>query len=187
MRPLRSLLTPALLAVSLFLASPAFAHTDGDSARSRPGDFIINRPANLYSRPSADSRILRELRPNTMVTVVEVRDQFYKVRSTSGKEDGFIRRSYADPYFRGGGGNAGGGNGERRRFKIGIFKLTDSVVVHEDPDSGSRRITTLRAGAEVRVVDKDRSGLWYRIESEAGNRPPGWIPTQAARRLGDVR
>ena len=60
-------------------------------------------------------------------------------------------------------------------------------MVRDQPSTGARQITTLREGSEVRVVDKDSSGLWYKIESEKGNRPPGWIPTQAAKRIGDAR
>ena len=42
-------------------------------------------------------------------------------------------------------------------------------------------------GNTVACVDKDASKHWYRIESESGNRPPGWIPVVAAKRIGDVR
>lgn len=177
----RGLLT-TLAALLLCLPALALAQRyDQDAARNRPGDFIVNRPASLYTKPSAEARIVRELRPRTVVRVVEVLDQWYKIRSTKGHQDGFIRRSYADPY---GGGQAGPAHG--RRFKVGIFKLVDPVVVREGPSTSSPKIITLRAGAEVRVVDKDPRGLWYKVESEAGNRPPGWIPTQAARRMGDV-
>ena len=155
---------------------------EDDSSRNQPGEFVINRPAGLYVKPSADSHIIRRLRPRTVVRVVEVLDQWYKVHSTTGHEDGYVRRSYADPY-RGGGGTGA----HARRFRVGTFKLVDPVVVREQPDMNSRKLATLKAGAEVRVVDKDPSGLWYKIESESGNRPPGWIPTQAAKRLGNAR
>jgi len=172
----------ATLAVLVLLLShlPAvgFAQSGNDLARGRPGDFLINRPANLYARPSADANIIRELRPHTVVQVVEVLDQWYKVHSTRGHEDGYIRRSYADPY--------GAGNGGGRRFRVGIFKLTDPVIVRDEPRMEGRKITSLRAGTEVRIVDKDPSGLWYKVESETGRNPPGWIPTQAARRLDDA-
>jgi len=174
---------PLLLLSLLLLALPSAPRAD-EGSRSRPGEFVINRPASLYSRPAADSRIIRQLRPHTVVHVVEVLDQWYKVRSTSGKEDGYVRRSYADPQ---GSGSASAGDGERRRFRVGKFRLSDPVVVRDQPSTSSRQITTLREGSEVRVVDKDSSGLWYKIESEKGNRPPGWIPTQAAKRIGDAR
>jgi hypothetical protein len=182
--PLRTL----FFVSSLLLALPPSlrAASDSESARSRPGDFVINRPASLYARPSATAHIIRQLRPRTVVHVVEVLDQWYKVSSTKGHEDGYVRRSYADPYgaSRAGGG---GGAGERQRFRVGKFRLSDPVVVRDQPEMSARKVTTLRAGAEVRVVDKDRSGLWYKIESESGNRPPGWIPVQAAKRISDAR
>lgn len=172
----KTLLVTAVLSILLPAAVLAQRSTS-DASRDRPGDFVINRPAKLYSAPSADSRILREIKPNTVVHVVDVRDQWYKVRSQTGKQDGYIRRSYADPY--------GAGRAEHgQRFRIGIFKLTDPVVVRDQPDLNARKVTQLRAGAEVRVVDKQ--GAWYKVESETGRNPPGWIPTQAAQRLGDV-
>ena len=160
----------------------ALASAADDSVRDRPGDFVINRPASLYAKASADSKILREIRPHTIVHVVEVRDQWYKVHSASGKQDGYVRRSYADPYSSRAGGGAHG-----RRFRVGVFKLTDPVIVRDSPSMDGRKITSLRAGAEVRIVDKDPSGLWYKVESETGKNPPGWIPTQAAHRSGAVR
>jgi uncharacterized protein YgiM (DUF1202 family) len=175
----------ALLALLVALPALALAQSE-DAARNRPGDYVINRPASLYTRPSADSRIIRQLRPRTVVRVVEVLDQWYKVESTKGHENGYVRRSYADPMTRRAAAN-GGRPGERVRFRIGIFKLVDPVVVRAEPSTSARKVTTLREGSEVRVVDKDSSGLWYKIESETGNRPPGWIPTVAAKRLGDVR
>jgi hypothetical protein len=175
--PLTGLLV-LLLAASISRAEVA----ENDALRNQPGDFVINRPAGLYSKPSADAKLIRRLRPRTVVKVVEVLDQWYKIHSTTGHEDGYVRRSYADP-FRGGtasGGGAAAGHGQR--FRVGTFKLTDPVVVREQPDMSSRKLATLKAGAEVHVVDKDPSGLWYKIQSETGNRPPGWIPTQAAKR-----
>jgi SH3-like domain-containing protein len=177
-----------LLAVSLLLTlattAPAFER-GGDDSRDRPGDYIVNRRGSLYDAPSATARILRELRPRTIVHVVEVKGQWYRVRSTTGKQDGWIRRSYADPYTGRGdsGGRDGGGSGERVRFRVGTFRLTTPVAVHSEPDTGSKVIATLREGATVRVVDKDRDDLWYRIESEGGKRPPGWIPTASAKRV----
>ncbi|HSD11174.1 MAG TPA: SH3 domain-containing protein [Candidatus Binatia bacterium] len=167
---------PALvLGLLIVLPLAARAQTSNqDAARDRPGDFVINRPASLYEKPSAEARIIRQLHPRTVVRVVEVLPQWYKVESTAGHENGFVRRSYADPHGGGGGG---------RRFRVGTFRLTDPVVVREEPSTSARKIATLRAGAEVRVVDKDPSGLWYKIESETGGRPPGWIPTLAAKRL----
>jgi hypothetical protein len=163
------------------LALAAHAQTPAqDEARNGPGDFVINRPASLYAKPSADAHIIRQLHPRTIVRVVEVLDQWYKVESTKGHENGFIRRSYADPY---GGGGGGSGAGQQRRFRVGTFRLTDPVVVREQPNGSAPKLATLKAGAEVHVVDKDPTGLWYKIESETGNRPPGWIPTQAAKRI----
>ena len=103
--------------------------------------------------------------------------------TTSCQVDGYVRRSYADPFRGGGGSTAARG----QRFRVGTFKLVDPVVVREQPDMSSRKLATLKAGVEVHVVDKDPSGLWYKIESETGNRPPGWIPTQAAKRLDAAR
>ena len=179
---MRSRAPLSLVVFSLLLLALASAARADESARSRPGDFVINRPASLYSRPAADSRIIRQIPPRTVVHVVEVLDQWYKVRSTSGKEDGYVRRSYADPQGSGS-GRASAGDGEHRRFRVGKFKLSDPVVVREQPSTSAPKITTLREGSEVRVVDKDPSGLWYKIESEKSNRPPGWIPTQAAKRI----
>ena len=177
--PIRML--PLALGLLIVLPLAGQAQTsDQDAARNRPGDFVINRPASLYAEPSAEAHIIRQLHPRTIVHVVEVLDQWYKVQSTKGHENGFVRRSYANPY---GGGDGGASHG--RRFRVGTFRLTDPVVVREEPSTSSQKIATLRAGAEVRVVDKDPSGLWYKIESETGNRPPGWIPTQAAKRLGE--
>jgi len=180
MRPF-SLLSVLWLLLALPIAAGA------DDPRSRPGDYVINRPASLYVRPAADSHIIRQLQPHTQVHVVDVLPQWYKVQSTTGKESGFVRRSYADPVgvARGGGEERGreGGGGERLRFRAGKFKLSDPVVVRDQPSSAGQKVTTLRAGSEVRVTDKDPSGLWYKIESESGNRPPGWIPTLAAKRI----
>jgi Bacterial SH3 domain len=176
-RPLPAKLAVLVLLLS-YLPAAGLAQDHNDAARNRPGDFVINRPAGLYARPSADARIIRELRPRTIVSVVEVLDQWYKIHSTRGHEDGYVRRSYADPYA----GTAGQG----RRFRVGIFKLTDPVNVRDAPSMDARQIASLRAGTELRIVDKDPSGLWYKVESETGRHPPGWIPTQAARRLGDV-
>ncbi len=157
---------------------------ENDALRNQPGDFVINRPAGLYAKPSADAHLIRRLRAHTVVKVVEVLDQWYKIHSTTGHEDGYVRRSYADPFH---GKSGGGAAGTGQRFRVGTFKLIDPVVVREQPDMSSRKLATLKAGAEVHVVDKDPSGLWYKIESETGNRPPGWIPTQAAKRLSDAR
>jgi Bacterial SH3 domain len=180
------IMLPFVLALLIALPLRANAQTsDRDEARNRPGDFVINRPASLYAKPSADAQIIRQLHPRTVVRVVEVLDQWYKVESTKGHENGFVRRSYADPHGGGGGGGGGGGSGagQGQRFRVGTFRLTDPVVVREQPNTSSPKLATLRAGAEVRVVDKDPSGLWYKIQSETGNRPPGWIPTQAAKRI----
>ena len=184
---------------SLLLMASSAAVAADESARDRPGDFVINRPASLYTRPAADSHIIRQIRPHTVVHVVQVLNQWYKVSSTTGHEDGYVRRSYADPRgmareegvaSRGGGGSGAGGggrsSGERMRFRVGTFKLTDPVVVRDQPMTSARKIASLREGATVRVVDKDPSGLWYKIESETGNKPPGWIPTQAAKRVGET-
>ena len=175
--PIRML--PLVLGLLIALSLAAHAQSSNqDEARNRPGDFVINRPASLYAKPSADAHIIRQLHPRTVVRVVEVLDQWYKIESTKGHENGFIRRSYADPFS-----SAGGGAAQGRRFRVGTFRLTDPVVVREQPNINSPKLATLRAGAEVHVVDKDPSGLWYKIQSETGNRPPGWIPTQAAKRI----
>jgi hypothetical protein len=190
----RRRLAASLLALLLLLASAAVARAavaENDALRNQPGDFVINRPAGLYAKPSADSHIIRRLRPHTIVKVVEVLDQWYKIHSTTGHEDGYVRRSYADPYQGGGGGGGRASSGagapaHGTRFRVGTFKLIDPVVVRDQPNMTSRKLATLKAGAEVKVVDKDPSGLWYKIESESGNRPPGWIPTQAAKRLNET-
>ena len=187
--------TLAILGILASLPSTAAAQREAGDARDRPGDFVVNRPASLYTRPSADSKIQRQIRPKTVVRVTDVVGQWYKVESTKGHESGFVRRSYADPVGArareegGGGGGGGGGSGGSggERFRVGMFKLTDPVVVRDQPSMSGRKIATLREGAEVRVVDKDASKLWYRIESESGNRPPGWIPVVAAKRVGDAR
>src|SRR5262245_46367294 len=181
-----------LLLLLAFAPISRAAVAENDALRNQPGDFVINRPAGLYAKPSADSQIIRRLRPRTIVKVVEVLDQWYKVHSTTGHEDGYVRRSYADPFQGGSGGGGRASSGaaapaQGMRFRVGTFKLTDPAVVREQPNMNSRKLATLKAGAEVRVVDKDPSGLWYKIESETGNRPPGWIPTQAAKRMSDTR
>jgi hypothetical protein len=183
LRP-RARIASISLVLFIFLAPSARAQVpESDSSRSQPGEFVINRPAGLYAEPSAEAQIIRRLRPRTLIQVVEVLDQWYKVHSTTGHEDGYVRRSYADPFRGDGGGAAARG----QRFRVGTFKLVDPVVVREQPDMSSRKLATLKAGVEVHVVDKDPSGLWYKIESETGNRPPGWIPTQAAKRLDAAR
>jgi hypothetical protein len=179
-RAARHVLSFAFGILMLLPAAVRGQGSDRDAARDRPGDFVINRPAGLYAEPSADARIIRQLHPRTIVRVVEVLDQWYKIESTKGHENGFIRRSYADPF---GGRSGAGAAGQQRRFRVGTFRLTDPVIVREAPSTSARKLATLRSGAEVRVVDKDPSGLWYKIESETGTRPPGWIPTQAAKRL----
>jgi hypothetical protein len=180
-----------VLLSSLLLPAFVFAQSD---ARDRPGDFVINRPASLYSEPSGDAHIIRQIQPHTVVRVVDVLPQFYKVQSTKGRENGFVRRSYADPVGyhadREGGSSAaasGGGAHGGQRFRVGTFRLTDPVVVRDAPSMSGAKIATLRAGAEVRVVDKDPTKHWYKIESETGNRPPGWIPAVAAQRVNTTR
>lgn len=149
-----------------------------DALRDRPGDFVVNRRAVLYRRASADADVLTELKPGTIVHVVEVREQWYRVHSSRpGRPDGYIRRSYADPYV-------DGGRAQRGRPRRVIYRLTSPAVVREAPDIDSRRVTTLREGAEVVVVG--RSGNWYRIESESGSRPPGYVPTVSAERVREA-
>jgi SH3 domain-containing protein len=110
------IMLPFVLALLIALPLRANAQTsDRDEARNRPGDFVINRPASLYAKPSADAQIIRQLHPRTVVRVVEVLDQWYKVESTKGHENGFVRRSYADPPGGGGGGGWVGGGGRQRR------------------------------------------------------------------------
>ncbi len=176
---LAALLSWTLLAC---LAGPSLAdERDVDSLRERPGDYLTNRPAGLYARPSADSDIIRQLRPRTIVRVVEVTGQWYRIRSSRGNQDGWIRRSFADPFTGTRGEGGGAGDGGRLRFRVGTFRLTTPVVVHAGPSTSSKVLMTLREGTKVRVVDKE--GVWYRIESESGNRPPGYIPTSSAARL----
>ncbi|MGH7856905.1 MAG: SH3 domain-containing protein [Candidatus Binatia bacterium] len=150
--------------------------SDEPEPGGRPGTYMTNREANLYSRPSADSRILKRIPPQTLIEVVSASEQWYEVRSRKGNPSGFIRRSYAEPFT---GGRRGG-----LVFRKGMFRLSDPVVVRENPDIDSARITTIPAGTEVLVVG--RSGNWYRIESEGGGRPPGYIPTISAKRVRDV-
>jgi hypothetical protein len=82
-----------------------------------------------------------------------------------------VRRSYAEPFD----------GGDRRRFREGTFRLMSPAVVRSGPDMDASAITTLDAGATLRVVG--RSGNWYRVESERGDRPPGYIPVISAERL----
>jgi uncharacterized protein YgiM (DUF1202 family) len=162
----------ALVAVAVVAAAAAAA----DRSPDEPGTYVTNRTASLYARPSADSNVVRKLRANTVIEVVRVTDQWYEVRSTHGNPNGYIRRSYAEPYA--------GRGGHRRVFRKGIFQLTSPVVMHEQANSDSPRVTHLGQGAEVRIVDKD--GVWYRVESESGDKPGGWIPTMAAKRVRDL-
>lgn len=174
----RTLLVPLVIAAGLLvLGGPASAQDDERLAGDRPGLYVINRPASLYSRPSVDSRIILKIPPQTVVKVVSVTEQWYEVRSTRGKPGGWIRRSYAEPH-------AGGRRRSRRVFRPGVFRLTDPAIMRAEPDIDSRRVTTLREGAEVRVVDK--RGNWYRVESASGDRPAGWIPTISAKRTRDL-
>jgi uncharacterized protein YgiM (DUF1202 family) len=178
----RGFTIPLATAILWIAAAPSFAQSgDTDARRDRPGTFVINRPAYLYAQPSADAKILTKLRPKTVIGVTEVQEQWYKVRSETGKAPGWIRRSYADPFERGGGG---GEAGERRRFRVGIFRLTSPTYIYSEASIGAKKLGTLKEGQEVRVVDKN--GLWYRIESESGDRPPGYIPTEIAKRVRDV-
>ena len=139
--------------------------------RDEPGTFRLNRDATLYERPSADAPIVRRLRSGTVVKVVRVTDQWYEVHSTRGNPSGFLRRSYADPFH----GRRG------REVQAGLFTLKDPVIVRSRPDIDAPAVTTLEPGTKVQVVE--RVGNWYRIESETGNRPPGYIPVIAAERL----
>ena len=175
-----------LLATAVFAAvgvvSPAHAD-ETDARRGRPGTFVVNRPASLYSRPSADAKIVAKLRPKTVIDVVEVGEQWYKVRSEKGNAPGFIRRSYADPIQRGGQQGGGSQQAGGRRFRVGTFRLATPSYVYAQPTTDAKKVGTLKEGQEVRVVDK--TGLWYRIESERGDKPPGYIPTEAAKRVSD--
>ena len=178
---------PFALAI-LSLAATASLARDGsaDARRDRPGVYVINRPAQLYSRPSADAKIVAKLRPKTVIDVIEVQEQWYKVRSEKGNAPGWIRRSYADPFVRGASRAESSGSaegGERRRFRVGTFRLVSPSYVYAEPTTDAKKLGTLKEGQQVRVVDK--TGLWYRVESERGNRPPGYIPTEAAKRVGD--
>jgi uncharacterized protein YgiM (DUF1202 family) len=143
----------------------------------RPGDFVINRPANLYERPNFESRVLRRLGKGTRVRVVEVSDEWYHIRSSHpGHPNGYVRRSYATAVS-----NATIGP---RVFRAGLFRVTHPTAVHAGPSSQSRTITTLHRGTEVQVVGEN--GRWYRIESSTGRRPPGYIVALAARRVSDL-
>jgi hypothetical protein len=66
-------------------------------------------------------------------------------------------------------------------FEPGRYEVTRLTSVHREPSSRSSKVVDLRTGATVYVTD--RTGGWYRIESEKGDRPPGYIPAAAARRL----
>lgn len=169
----------ATVIVSLGLVGSAGAQSpELDSRRDLPGAFVVNRPAYLYAAPSADAQIVTKLRPKTVIDVVEVREQWYKVQSATGKAPGWLRRSYADP--------AGGPRREARRaFRKGIYELVSPSYVYASPDVGSNKTATLREGQQVLVVD-EVGGNWYRIESESGNRPPGFIPMVAAKRVRDA-
>ena len=151
---------------------------DDEALTDRPGTYVTNRSTNLYAKPSATAPIVATLRPKTIVEVVRVTEQFYEIRpSKAGRKSGYIRRSYADPYTQ--------SRGTLRRFRSGWYRLTSPAVVHSGPDVGSRKVTTLRQGIEVKVVG--REGSWYRIESEDGKRPSGYIPVIAADRVPDGR
>lgn len=177
---LKSSMTASILLVASVIALPVLApaHEEGSGERleARTGLYVTNRTASLYSRPSADAKILRSLRPRTVIEVTDVTDQWLRVRSTRGNPDGYIRHSYADPYR--------GRGGRRRAFRPGIYRLTSPAVVRAEPSMDSRKIATLRAGTEVRVVG--RTGLWYRLESETGRGEPGYIPGIAVQRVRDL-
>jgi S1-C subfamily serine protease len=96
-----------------------------------------------------------------------------------GREDGYLGRSFADPSY----AEAPKSTTVASSFEPGTFKLTDPAVVRAQPDMNSLKLATLKAGAEVHVVEMDSSGLWYQIISVMGGRPPGWIPAAATRRL----
>jgi hypothetical protein len=178
----RSFLRGLLPALLLFLTVAPSSAEESRSSRSsrsesgRSGTYVTNRSANLYSSPSATARIVAKLKPNTIIDVVDTTDQWYEVRSSKGKKSGFIRRSYADPYTR--------SRGTMRRFRSATYRLTSAAVVHAEPDVDSRKVTTLRAGTEVTVVG--RTGSWYRIASDDERKPPGYIPTMAADRVGSA-
>ena len=147
------------------------------TASDRPGDFVINRPANLYERPNFESRVLRRLGKGTRVRVVDVSDEWYHIRSSHlGHPNGYVRRSYATAIT-----NAPIGP---RVFRAGLFRVTQPTAVHAGASSQSRTITKLHRGIEVQVVGE--SGGWYRIESSTGRRPPGYIVASAARRVSDL-
>lgn len=174
---MRRWLVMALLTVNLAGFAGA-QDRSSDARRDLPGEFVINRPAYLYKAPSADADILTKLRPKTVVDVIEVREQWYKVRSAKGNAPGWLRRSYADPFEQG--GRAAGG----KRFRPGVFQLTSPSYVYGEASVDAKKIATLKEGQEVRVVGA--TGTWYRIESESGDRPPGFIPTIAAKRVRDL-
>lgn len=173
---MRRWLVMALLSLSLVGVAGA-QDRNNEARRDLPGEFVINRPAYLYKTPSADADILKKLRPKTVIEVIEVREQWYKVRSAKGNPPGWLRRSYADPFEQG--GRAGG-----RRFRPGVFVLTSPSYIYGQPSVDAKKLGTLKEGQEVRVVGA--TGTWFRIESESGDRPPGFIPTIAAKRARDL-
>lgn len=163
---LRTVTTAVALSFFLLLAPVATAETV---------QWVTTREAYLYDRTDADARIVATLRPRTVVEVVDVTDEWIRVRSTRGKPDGFLRRSHAEPFHRG---------QDARRFKRGIFRMTDPAILRAAPALHEERVGTIPAGTEVLVVD--RSGNWYRVESQSGDRPGGWIPVISAKRARDA-
>ena len=151
---------------TLLLAPGAFAETI---------DWITTREALLYDRTDPNARVVATLPPRTIVEVVDVTDVWIRVRSTRGRADGFLRRADAEPHH--------GPKRGVRQFRRGIFRLTDPAIVRAAPALHERRVTTVPAGTHVLVVD--RSGNWYRIESQSGKRPGGWIPVISAKRVRD--
>jgi len=159
---------------SLLPAANQEAAAADRSGREQAGEYKINRSAALYQHPDPDSRVLTTLRRGTIVHVIDATRDWYRIESTHrNRPSGYIRRSYADVVA-----------GASRHFSRGVFRVTRSTPVHAAPSGRSRTITRLRSGARVQVVGE--RGSWYRIESETGKRPPGYILASTARRVRDL-
>ncbi|MGH7822540.1 MAG: SH3 domain-containing protein, partial [Candidatus Binatia bacterium] len=142
--------------------------------RGQPANYVVNRTAILYEQPTSDSRILRMIRPGTIVHVVESTGDWHRVESKrTDRPAGYIRRSSAEVAPSTADGSVA--------FQPGIFRVTRTTEVRAAPSTDARTITRLASGAEVQVVGE--SGGWYRIESETGKRPPGYVLTSNMRRL----
>ncbi len=142
------------------------------------GEFRVVTSANLREEPSTRAAVLTTLKRNTIVQVVGVSNGWYRIRSSRpGRPDGYIRRDLLEP------GKAGSAQ-PAPSFKPGQFEVTKLTTVRREPSSSAAKVVDLRTGAKVYVTD--RTGAWYRIESEKGDRPPGYILATAARPLAST-